>query len=70
MIGYSWKADGEPVKKHDHCPDALRCAVATYLLEGWVHVYRELVIEDPVGKNMSNQNLCAAVRQASGHRGG
>lgn len=43
FIGYA--ADpktGQPIKKDDHAPDALRCLVVTMKLTGRVHVYRGL----------------------------
>jgi hypothetical protein len=66
MLEYSWKEDGQPLKVNDHCPDALRMAVATFDLEGWVHVYRCWYVAEAASKGHTSQTLCAGVRERSG----
>lgn len=69
MLGYSRKEGTDKIiKANDHACDALRYIVATYQIErGWLHVYRELYIENPKGKQMTAQALMVKVKRESGY---
>lgn len=55
-----------PVKRDDHTVDAVRYACMTYSFSGHVHIYRELYIEDSVGKGRTDLHDLVDIHQMSG----
>ncbi len=55
-----------PVKRDDHTVDAVRYACMSYGFSGHVHVYRELYIEDSVGKGRTDLHDLVDMHQMSG----
>lgn len=55
-----------PVKRDDHTVDAVRYACMTYGFSGHVHVYRELFVEDSVGKGRTDLHDLVDIHRMSG----
>lgn len=55
-----------PVKRDDHTVDALRYACMSYSFCGHVHVYRELYVEDSVGKGRTDMHDLMDIHAMSG----
>jgi hypothetical protein len=55
-----------PVKRDDHTVDAVRYACMTYGFSGHVHVFRELYVEDSVGKGRTDLHDLVDIHQMSG----
>lgn len=70
MLGYRWDPDkvDKPVKRDDHCADALRYLVTTARggLTGLVYVYRELYIRDALSSGVTPLKLIEKVHAMSG----
>lgn len=69
FIAYRWKDDGsgDPEKKDDHCPDALRYLLVTRPdITGLVYVYRELYIKDVVAHGWTMPQLIEKTHLMSG----
>lgn len=68
FLGYRWDEDrpGEPVKREDHCPDAVRYAVIHWSLTGLVYVYREIYRTDSLAKGWNPMLEIEEIHKASG----
>jgi hypothetical protein len=66
FLAYRLDDDGKPEKKNDHCPDAVRYAVATLGLRGLVYVYRELYRLNTVAEGWTFTKEIAEVHEMSG----
>jgi hypothetical protein len=55
-----------PAKVGDHVPDALRYAVMQYAMEGHVHLYRELYVEDSAAAHRTDLTDLAEIHEMSG----
>lgn len=67
MMSYSYDEKKDyPRDEHNHGPDVIRMLVATYGLEGHLHVYRELYVDNAAGYGLDG---CARmIHLASGWR--
>ena len=68
FFAYRWDEDkpDEPMKKDDHCPDAVRYAITTFNLTGLVYIYREIYVLDSVEKGWNIMSEIEAIHRASG----
>jgi len=68
FFAYRWDEDNpdEPLKKDDHCPDAVRYVATTFNLTGLVYVYRELYLPDSVEKGWNIMNEIEQIHRLSG----
>jgi len=71
ILGYHYEPVGKsgrdkPVKLDDHVPDALRYLVVQYCLEGHLHLYRELYIENSAASRRTDLSDIADIQRLSG----
>ena len=68
FLAYRWDDEkpGRPLKRDDHCPDAVRYAVVTWSLTGLVYVYREVYRTDSLAKGWNPMLEIEEIHQESG----